>query len=152
MIRKIRKDDRQEYIDMSKTFFKSNAISEPFVIEDEKLDYTFDLAINNSEYIDIYVYEKDNKLAGYALMSFTYSNDLGGLLATIEELFIKKEYRGLGIGDEFMSYIESIYPEEVSAIRLEVVDENYKAKSLYEKHGFEEREYIQMIKLIDDEE
>lgn len=152
MIRKIEEKDREEYYAMSKIFFNSSAVSEPIEMDDARLEEPFHLAITNSSYLDIYVYDLGDSLGGYILLSYTYSNDFGGLLMTLEELFIKKELRGKGIGSEFMSFIEGIYPDEVAGIRLEVVDENYRAKKLYEKHGFEEREYVQMVKIVEEEE
>lgn len=143
MIRKIESKDKNEYIAMSKMFYQSKAVIKPK--KPKYLTKTFKDMISNNPYIDGCVYEVDGKIAGYMLLTFSYSNELGGEIVHIDELYIKDEYQGLGFGSQMLKYIETTYPEQ-NAITLLINDSNRSARKLYNKKGFKPVEYSQMIK------
>ena len=62
----------------------------------------------------------------------------------LEDIYIKAEYRGLGIGSQFIDYITKKYPDAL--LRLEVEEENARAVHVYKKSGFEFFEYKEMKK------
>ncbi|CCV64321.1 Acyl-CoA N-acyltransferase [Alteracholeplasma palmae J233] len=151
MIRKMNDKDKSKYIELSLDFYQSEAVIEHVEMPISNLEQTFDLIISDSPYLEGYVYTYYNKVVAYCLLSFTYSNELGGLMVLLEELYVDPKYQGLGIGKKFLNYIEKVYKDSAIAIRLEIDDENGRAKKLYLKQGFEEREYSQMVKIIDEE-
>ena len=59
-------------------------------------------------------------------------------IATLNSMYVKKEYRRLGIGKELINKIEEyLVIKEVEIFKLSVVTKNEKAISLYQKFGFE---------------
>ena len=62
----------------------------------------------------------------------------------IEDLYMKPESRGLGIGSKFFEYIEEKYADVV--VRLEVEEENERAVHVYKKAGYEVLPYMEMIR------
>ena len=60
------------------------------------------------------------------------------------DLYLKEEYRGLGIIPNFIEFIESLYPDTI--LKLEVEAENEHAVHVYKKRGFKELPYQEMIK------
>lgn len=151
MIREFNDKDYEIYYKMSKDFYHSNAVIDEG-IEDKYLKKTFNLILNNSPYVKGYMIldnEINKNIVGYVLLSFTYSNELGGLMLLLEELYIKKEFQNQGYGSKTLKEIHDLYEDKVTSIKLEVNDCNEEALSLYKRRGFEEREYIQMIKTID---
>ena len=72
------------------------------------------------------------------------STEFGKTCMWIEDLYIKDAYRGLGIGSEFLNYIEKKYPDSI--FRLEVEEENERAVRVYEKCGFKVLPYMEMKK------
>lgn len=144
MIRRIRVDDKTFYIDMAKKFYSSEAvhhnIPESYIVD------TFNELMRSNDYADAYIMESENKIAGYALLAKTFSQEAGGIVLWIDELYVLPEYRNCGLGREFFSYLKNNLCENVKRIRLEVEDSNKKAISLYEKIGFVDLPYSQMIK------
>lgn len=63
------------------------------------------------------------------------STEFGKPCIWIEDLYIKSEYRCLGIGSHFFKFIEEKYPTAI--LRLEVEAENVHAVHVYEKFGFD---------------
>lgn len=146
MIRKVEIKDKENYIAMSRDFYNSDAVLH--AIPDENIRKTFDEIVSGSPFADAYVYEHDGEIAGYALLAITYSNEAGGLVLWIEEVYILPEYQGRGFGKALFSFIEKAYGNKVARIRLEVEESNQGALSLYERMGFTRLDYIQMFKTI----
>lgn len=142
MIRKIQEKDRNDYIEMARGFYSTDAVA--FKVGDSHFHDTFDELMRSDIYAEGYIFEKNATAAGYALLAKTFSQEAGGIVVWIEEIYVKPEYRSQGIGGEFFRYVkENIFPK-VKRLRLEAERENTGAISLYEKQGFRELEYMQM--------
>ncbi|MDO5291136.1 MAG: GNAT family N-acetyltransferase [bacterium] len=144
MIRKITKQDKETYIKLASEFYKTDAVLHD--IPGEHFEATFQELMRSEEYAAAYIMEYEGKVAGYALLAKTFSQEAGGVVWWIEELYVLEQYRSVGIGREFFDFLENTKDESVKRIRLEVEDYNTRAIALYKKMGFEPLEYIQMIK------
>lgn len=144
MIRKLTIKDKDNYIAMSKAFYHSSAVLSN--IKPSHVIQTFDEIISDSPYVEGYIIEHEHDIAGYALLSFTYSNAYGGLILLLEELYIKPNYQGMGLGKQMMKYLENEYQEEIVGIRLEVTQDNEIAVSMYHQNGFNQIKYLSMYK------
>ena len=102
--------------------------------------------MRSDRYAAAYILEYENKTAGYALLAKTFSQEAGGMVLWIEELYIMPEYRCRGLGHEFFSYLKDNLCNNVKRLRLEAESSNTKAISLYKRLGFEDLPYSQMIK------
>ena len=142
MIRQITKQDKDEVIKLMKKFYNSDAVLHP--VCELNFSNTVDEAINESPYVKIFVKEIDNEITGYCQVSLSYSNEVGGICVYIEELMVKDKFQNLGIGKEFLKFVFSHFTD-AKRFRLEVTKNNKRAISLYEKTGFKNLDYIQMI-------
>ena len=130
MIRKIQASDKQEYLKMATDFYNSDAVIAP--VPAENLENTFNEAMRSSEYVECYIIESGGQTAG--------------MVTWIEELYIKPQFRGHGLGKEFFAFLQSSLSEGVKRFRLETEPENSGAIRLYKSLGFRPLEYIQFIK------
>ena len=142
MIRKYQKSDRQFILNMMKDFYNSPAVLHK-ITEDNFIN-TLDEAEKDSPFIDIFVLECDGEKAGYALTAYTYSNEAGGKVVWIEELYVAPKFQSRGLGREFIGYIKSLFGE-FARIRLEVEESNDGATRLYKREGFTQFHYRQYI-------
>ena len=78
------------------------------------------------------------------MVAKSFSTEFGKTCIWIEDLYIKEEYRSLGIGSKFFEYIQEKYINSI--FRLEVEAENEKAIKVYEKCGFNVLPYMEMKK------
>lgn len=139
---KMQKDDREDIILMMKTFYSSDAV---FTNGSEEIfNNDFENCVNNSPYLEGYVFYNEKEIQGYAMIAKSFSTEFGKACYWIEDLYIKPAYRGFGIGTEFFSYIEKLYPDVI--FRLEVEKENERAVHVYEKCGFTTLPYTEMKK------
>jgi len=75
---------------------------------------------------------------GYIVLTLHYRLESRGISASMDELFIREENRGMGIGRLAMDFLKDTCRElGVVTIQLEVKNDNSEAAALYEKVGFE---------------
>ena len=78
--------------------------------------------------------------AGYALLISFWSNQLGGEVCNVDELFVAPVYRGWGLATDLFTMLtaseQSLWPTKPVALSLEVSGTNERARALYERLGF----------------
>ena len=133
MIREIREEDKQLYMDLTEEFYNSEAVLHP--IPEAYREATFHEMMRSQDYVKAYILEKDGQAAGYGLTSYTFSQEAGGKAVWLEELYIRPQFRCHGLG-------------KVMRLRLEIEPDNLRAKKLYLAMGYEDLPYAQMIKEV----
>lgn len=141
--RKFRPEDRDIFFSMVKKFYAPPAVLH--FPSDEVMMSSFDAALEIPELVKGYIFECEEKAAGYAVVSMKFETEVGGMAAWIEELFVEEEYRSCGIGSAFFEHLKKELSGKIRRIRLEVGDENDGAKQLYKRIGFEMLDYRQMV-------
>ena len=142
IIRKIKREDKKVVIDMMRTFYAT-----PFVStngSEEIFNANLEACINESPYLEGYVFENDERVLGYGMLAKSFSTEFGKPCIWVEDLYIKDEYRGMGLGSSFFKFIEELYPD--CLFRLEVEAENERALKVYKKMGYEFLPYLEMKK------
>ena len=135
-------NDKEAVIDMMRVFYTSPAVlsngSEEIFLSD------VENCVNDNPYLEGYIIENTNDVQGYAMVAKSFSTEFGKHCIWIEDLYIKDEYRGMGLGSMALKYIEEKYPNAL--FRLEVEEENERAVKTYKKCGFEVLPYMEMKK------
>lgn len=78
------------------------------------------------------------QVVGYALVIAYWSNEFGGEVCAVDELYVTPEFRGHGHGTALFEAIErgDIWPAPVVAIAVGTTSDNARARRLYERLGF----------------
>lgn len=142
MIRDMIQPDTEQVLEMMRVFYASPAVFSNG--SDEIFRNDIASCVGDCPYLEGYIFEDDANILGYAMIAKSFSTELGKPCIWIEDLYIKPEARGIGIGKEFMAYIKQKYSE--CAMCLEVEEENQNAISLYKRCGFEIWPYVEMKK------
>jgi len=143
MVREMTQGDKDVFLAMAEVFYSSKAVAHG--IDSHIIKTTFDTAMNKPHLLQAFIIEDNDKPVGFALVSFYYATEVGGLVVLIEDLYLDETCRGKGLGSKFMRFVEVEYPE-AKRFHLEVAKENTRAIDLYKKLGYEELEYVQMVK------
>jgi ribosomal protein S18 acetylase RimI-like enzyme len=96
----------------------------------------------------LFVFERDEALVGYCILTYTWSNEYSGTVMTIDELYVAPSNRGQGIASDFIALLGKVAPQGCAAIQLEVNRTNRKAAKLYRKLGFRELERSIMVRTM----
>ena len=133
VFRKIEERDVATYTEMATAFYSS-----PAVLHSIPQKYIADTArevLAGSPFADIYMFEKDGAVVGYGLLAYTHSQEAGGMVCWLEEIFVAPACRGEGVGGAFIEFIKKTV--HAARYRLEVEPDNTRVKALYHRHGFE---------------
>lgn len=141
-IRKIEAGDKDAFLRMSGAFYASEAVLHS--VPAEYHERAFGELMRSETYARGYILSFDGDLAGYGLLSLSYSREAGGLCLWIEELYILPEFQGRGGAHFFFDWLEKNIP--AARYRLETEPDNHRAKKLYESLGYMPLGYEQFIK------
>ena len=146
-IRAMIKEDKSIIMDMMRVFYASPAVlsngSEEIFCKD------IDECLSESPYLEGYVFCHAGQIQGYAMVAKSFSTEFGRQCIWIEDLYLLPEFRGLGFGSCFFTFIEKKYPNAI--FRLEVEEENERAVHVYRKSGYEVLPYMEMKKSLEKE-
>ena len=142
-IRAMKEADKESVLEMMRIFYASPAVlsngSEDIFQSD------VENCVNDCPFLEGYVFENKGEIQGYAMVAKSFSTEFGKPCIWIEDLYIKEDYRGLGIGSQFFTYIEGKYNNVI--FRLEAEEENERAVHVYKKCGYEVLPYLEMKKI-----
>jgi GNAT superfamily N-acetyltransferase len=86
------------------------------------------------------VLELSGRQCGYALLISFWSNEFGGEICAVDELYVEPEFRGRGFATQFINDLASgesrVWPRRTAMIAVEAYRTNPRAKALYERLGF----------------
>ncbi len=147
MIRRINAGDEALFCRLSAAFYQTDAVLHPIPVS--RHHDIFQEMMRSGDYVEGYILEADDgQPAGYALLLKSYSQEAGGRVIWIDELFILPAYRSHGLGSEFFRYLEQNVP--AASYRLEIEPENTRARALYERLGYRPLPYQQMVRRMVD--
>jgi ribosomal protein S18 acetylase RimI-like enzyme len=95
------------------------------------------------------VLELDSRVEGYALLVAYWSNELGGEICNIDEIYVRPDRRGRGHGRALVEALaagNSVWPRHPAAIALEISPTNERALALYSKLGFVQSPNLHMLR------
>lgn len=141
--RDISPEDRDLVLSMADDFYHSDAVDHP--VDPAILEHAFQAAADPAEpLLRGLLLQQDGADAGYMYITQCYSAEVGGRCIFIEEIYLKPDFRGRGLGTQVMAWLEEAYPS-ARRFRLEVTQANQGAVRLYQKAGYEFLRYDQMV-------
>lgn len=141
-IRPMRKEDKPCLMEMMRIFYASPAVLSNG--SEEIFSNDIDNCVNDNPYLEGYVIEDETGIQGYTMVAKSFSTEFGKACIWIEDLYVKEQYRGMGIGKLLLDFITNRYTDCI--FRLEVEEDNQQAIRLYEKCGFDRLPYMEMKK------
>lgn len=76
------------------------------------------------------------EVVGYFIVIHFWSNEYGGHIAFIDELYIVPSWRSRGIGAECLKQIAATPGMNFKGMQLETTHRNVRARRFYARHGF----------------
>ena len=146
MVRPVENKDRSIFLELAAEFWNTPAVHAKIPLAYH--ERTFDLIMEGTPYVSAYLISYNEIVVGYGLLSFTYSNEAGGMVVWLEEIYIREAYRGRGLGNEYLRFVSDTYRETAAWLRLEISPENDRARELYKKHGYHPMPYHGYYKIL----
>ena len=132
VFRKIEERDVFAYTEMATAFYHSPAVLHS--IPQKYIEDTAREVLSGSPFADIYMFEKNGATVGYGLLAYTHSQEAGGRVCWLEEIYVAPACRGEGVGGAFIEFIKRTV--QAARYRIEVEPDITRVKALYRRHGF----------------
>jgi diamine N-acetyltransferase len=85
---------------------------------------------------------------GYLVISFDFSLEYGGRNAWVDEVFIRPEFRGSGMGSKALDFAAQAARERGAKVLHLEVNRGNPAVALYRRHGFEDHDRYLLSKWL----
>jgi diamine N-acetyltransferase len=98
----------------------------------------------------VLVVRADGAAAGYLVLTFGFSLEFKGRDAFVDELYLRPEFRGRGLGRRALSHAEEVCRRlGIRALHLEVERANATAQQLYLRAGFRNHDRHLLTKWVE---
>lgn len=137
--RPARPRDRRRVVELSRAFYREDPSSVPVPARTAAT-----LARLRAEPVRgraMVLEDGEGRVEGYALLISYWSNELGGELVAVDEIYVAPALRGRGLAASLIVRIETdraVWPRRPAVVELEVSPKNTRARALYERLGFTE--------------
>jgi ribosomal protein S18 acetylase RimI-like enzyme len=96
-----------------------------------------DTLLRNLSQGQAWLLETHHKAIGYAVLTYNFDLEYGGVEGMLTDLYVEKRYRDRGVGSLALYEIEDFCRERgIRTIELQVQHHNKSAKTFYRKAGF----------------
>jgi len=134
--------DYNEFLEMVGSLYSEDLEGQP--MNGAKVNSTINECKKNPQKVRIIIFLNDHDIIGYSILVYYWSNEYGGDIVFVDELYVKVDYRSRGVGAHFLSYIEKM--DNIVAIQLEANSSNKRVVNYYTRLGFEMVDNTQLIK------
>ncbi len=117
--------------------------TEEYKLDADTVKLGVDNVFRNPQYGRYYVYESDNQVVASLLITYEWSDWRNRMVAWIQSVYVKPEYREKGIFACIYNHIKEhiLQTNEFAGLRLYVDKTNIKAQKVYEKMGMNGQHY-----------
>ena len=137
----------EEVLEMMRGLYKQDAGES--AVDLQRSPQVIRTFLENPQRGRIILFVENATIHGYALLIPYLSNEFGGTILFIDELFVKAESRRRGIARQFFDFVRRERPFDPIAMMLEVGPTNARARKLYESVGFKLRENSLLVTSFD---
>lgn len=116
-------------------------------ISDKKISQTVRELRDKPQRGKIVVFEEEKAIVGYSILVPYWSNEYGGTILHIDELYVKPEHRVRGVATRFLKQLVRT-KHDIVALQLEVTASNARAMKYYQKLGFRKMKNAHLIRTI----
>ena len=105
--------------------------------------------LKNAIHGQVFLIEADGIVAGYAVLTFGYSLEFGGVDAFVDELYLRESQRGRGLGKAALEFLaRTCAAHGIRALHLEVERANQRAQAVYHQFGFVDHDRYLLTKWL----
>ncbi|TPG92101.1 GNAT family N-acetyltransferase [Brevibacillus laterosporus] len=134
--------DYNEFLEMVSSLYSKDLEGQP--MNRTKVNATINECKKNPQKVRIIILLNNNEIIGYSILVYFWSNEYGGNILFIDELYVKEDSRSRGIGAYFLNCIEKM--DNIVALQLETNPSNKRVFNYYTRLGFEVVGNTQLIK------
>jgi GNAT superfamily N-acetyltransferase len=135
--------DRSDLLRLIRAYYRFDGIR----FQGDVMPRALDRLLRDRSLGRIWIARHGRNAVGYALLSFNYDLEFGGMEGYVTDLYLSAPYRGRGLGKRALDVIEAYCRSSgIRTLELQVVRGNSRALAFYRRVGFEKLPRIVMQK------
>jgi len=135
-IRDAGRSDIMSLTDLMEAFYAESS----YMVDRARAEASFLFILGHPEFGTVLLAEKGKTICGYLILKYYYSMGTYGFVCSIEDLFVRKEYRKQGAAGRLIEAGMGLARQKgMCAFSVEVGKGNMPALGLYRKYGFQNR-------------
>lgn len=147
-IRKLERSDISDVLALIREFAEYEKLSEYCQVSAENLD---EVLFGENSFVQGLVALAEEKIVAYAIFFPYFSSFKGEKSIYLEDVYLKPEFRNIGIGEKFIREIAKIgKTQKATRIDFQVMKDNEKAIKFYKKLGAVSNDEETHFKFIDE--
>lgn len=148
IIREARKDDISVILEMIKELAEYEKLLHEVIITERQLE---DVIFGPNKFVEVLIAEYEKKIAGQTIFFNNFSTFVGKPGLYIEDLYVRPEFRGNGIGKALLSRVISLARERnCGRVEWVVLDWNKPAINFYKNMGAKPMDEWTIFRLTED--
>jgi GNAT superfamily N-acetyltransferase len=117
----------------------------PYTLNPRRATAAFSSLLSDDRLGHVWLIQADSKVVGYVVATFCHSMTYGGLTAIVDDFFIQRAFRGVGLGKAAMSELRKFCASQgIRALNVETGHDNAAALAVYRKAGFVEIDHAHL--------
>jgi GNAT superfamily N-acetyltransferase len=134
-VREARQSDVPQLVELMAEFYAEAGYS----LQPEPASRSFTRLVSDRALGRVWLLEWDGEPVGYAVLTFCFSMEYGGLRGFVDDLFVLAPFRGRGLGSGALDAMRDAAPDlGLRALLVEVGPENDAARRVYDSRGLED--------------
>jgi GNAT superfamily N-acetyltransferase len=127
--------DQVRLLPLIEQYYKFDSL----IFHEQTIDYPLQRLLRSRKLGRVWVIETiERELAGYAILTYSYDLEFGGVQGIITDFFISEPYRRHGLGRRMIATMADFCRKSgITTIELQVTYGNRRARQFYESLGFE---------------
>ena len=145
-MRDARRADVRTFVGLMRDFYAESG----YELDDARAGAAFAALLDEPRLGKVWLLERDpfGDVVGYVVVTFVFALEYGGLMAAVDDFYVRPEARGDGLGKAAVAAARRACEElGVRAIRVEVGAENAVARAVYRSAGFTEQKDHRLMTL-----
>jgi len=140
-------DDIPALLDMMTDFYAESG----YTLDRAHAEQAFTALLGDPRLGRVFMVQRDAADVGYVVVAFVFGMEYGGLMAVVDDFFVRAEHRDIGLGTSALAEVRRICARlGVRAISVEVGHDNPRAQKVYDKTGFEKADrQLMTLRLAD---
>lgn len=126
--------DREAMVAMALAFYEED----PGLVTmtAEKVERTVQRLVQSPERGQLWFCRAGETIVGYAILIHFWSNEYGGEILHLDELYVQPAWRGQGAATAFLQFLAEVPQAGVVGVQIEVTPSNQKVLGFYQRLGF----------------
>ena len=117
----------------------------PYTLNPRRAADAFTALLSDERLGSIWIIQSDSQDVGYVVLALCHSMTFGGLVAVVDDFFIRRAFRGAGLGKATMAEVRNYCAAHgIRALHVETGRDNPIALTVYRGAGFVETDHVHL--------